>query len=66
MHKLKFMKKLKIGKVYTDKQIGKVVYMGRIGFELNVPGIKGSNIFVDLSTGMQIWLTKKDITTLQP
>lgn len=55
---------LVIGKVYTDRHIGRLSYIGRIGYELNIPGVKGSNIFVDLSTGIQVRLSKKEITQL--
>lgn len=54
------------GKVYTDRHIGRLSYIGRIGYELNIPGVKGSNVFVDLSTGVQVRLTKKEIEQLQP
>jgi hypothetical protein len=57
---------LVIGKVYTDRHIGRLSYIGRIGYELNIPGVKGSNVFVDLSTGVQVRLTKKEIEQLQP
>ena len=55
---------LVIGKVYIDRHIGKLSYIGRIGYELNIPGVKGSNVFVSLSTGVQVKLSKKEITEL--
>ena len=55
---------LVIGKVYTDRHIGKLSYIGRIGYELNIPGVKGTNVFVDLSTGIQVKLKKKEIAKL--
>ena len=58
------MDTLKIGNVYVDRHIGKLSYIGRIGYELNIPGIKGCHVFVDLSTGAQVWLSKSEITLL--
>ena len=55
---------LVIGKVYNDRHIGKLSYLGRIGYELIIPGVKGTNVFVSLSTGIQIKLKKKEITKL--
>ena len=55
---------LVIGKVYNDRHIGKLSYLGRIGYELIIPGVKGTNVFVSLSTGMQVKLKKKEITKL--
>lgn len=55
---------LVIGNVYNDRHIGKLSYIGRIGYELIIPGVKGTNVFVSLSTGVQVKLSKKEITEL--
>lgn len=63
------MEKLRVGAIYTDRHLGKLLYMGRIGFNFNeITGIKGSNIFRVLNRrGVSfVWLTKKEIELLQP
>lgn len=61
------MRKLVIGEIYTERFLGKLQYMGRIGYELKERGIKGSNIFRILSwksVMCTVWLTKKEIKEL--
>jgi hypothetical protein len=63
------MNKLRIGTIYTDRHIGKLLYMGKIGYNFNeITGVKGSNIFRVLNsrTVAFVWLTKKEIEQLQP
>jgi hypothetical protein len=64
------MNKLRIGAIYTDRHVGQLLYMGRLGYEFNeTKGIKGSNIFRVLSHPKHmtfVWLTKKEIEQLQP
>lgn len=63
------MKKLSIGYIYTDVQIGKLIYIGRIGYEIkHLTGVPGSHMFraLDLKNETYVRLTKKDIEQLQP
>jgi hypothetical protein len=64
------MKQLKIGAIYIDKHIGKLIYIGRIGYEINhLTGVRGSNMFraLDMRHATYVRLTKKEIeSSLQP
>lgn len=63
------MNKLCIGYIYTDVQIGKLIYIGRIGYEVKyLTGVPGSNMFraLDLKGKTYVRLTKKEIEQLQP
>jgi len=55
---------LKLESVYTDKHLGKLVYIGRIGYELNIRGVKGKAVFVVQSCLTLVCLTKKEISNL--
>lgn len=69
VYKYIIMNKLRIGTIYTDRQIGKVIYIGRIGYEINhLTGVKGSNMFraLDLKNESYVRFTKKEIELLQP
>jgi hypothetical protein len=63
------MNKLKIGCIYKDAQIGRLIYIGRIGYEIkHIKGVLGTNMFrgLDLKNETYIKLTKKEIELLQP
>lgn len=60
-------KELEIGDIYLIKNLGKGIYMGRLGFEFNVNmiGVKGINVFRSFKFKHKIFikLTKKEIET---
>jgi hypothetical protein len=61
---------IRIGEIFTDRILGKMLYIGRIGYELNMPQIcklKGRHIFVgiDIRYPTLIPFTKKNIQELQ-
>ena len=63
------MNKLRIGTIYTDRHIGKLIYIGRIGYEVkHLTGVPGSNMFraLNLKGETYVRLTKKEIEQLQP
>ena len=68
-HMSKIPENLIIGKTYNDKILGKLLYIGRIGYELNMPHIskvKGMHIFVALNMGYHlITVTKREIQQLK-
>jgi len=55
---------LKLEAVYTDKHLGRLVYIGRIGYELNIQGVKGKAVFVVQNTLSLVCLTKQEILDL--
>jgi hypothetical protein len=64
------MDNIRIGETFNDRILGKMLYIGRIGYELNMPHIcklKGRHIFVgiDIRYHPLIPFTKKDIQELQ-
>lgn len=50
--------------IYTDKALGKLVYIGRIGYELNIRGVKGRAVFVVQNTLSLVILSKREINQL--
>lgn len=50
--------------IYTDKALGKLVYIGRIGYELNIRGVKGRAVFVVQRCLSLVILSKKEIDDL--
>ena len=62
---------LKIGNVYKDKSLGRLLYLGRFGYDFTPSdrkGVKGAHIFINLEWAKPafIWLYKKQIADLQP
>lgn len=55
---------LKLEAIYTDKDLGRLVYIGRIGYELNIQGVKGKAVFVAQNTLSLVYLSKQEITQL--
>jgi hypothetical protein len=54
---------LKIGLTYKDSEFGRLTYIGRIGYELNLPTVskkKGRNVFVALDVfKLPVFMTLK-------
>jgi len=55
---------LKLEAIYTDKHLGRLLYIGRIGYELNIKGVKGKAVFVIQNCLSLVCLTKKEILDL--
>lgn len=55
---------LKLEAIYTDKDLGRLVYIGRIGYELNIQGVKGKAVFVVQASLSLVCLSKEEISQL--
>jgi|LakMenEpi03Aug12_release.lakeMendotaPanAssembly.Ray.scaffolds.fasta_scaffold4206705_2 hypothetical protein len=61
---------LQIGLSYLDKELGKILYIGRTGYEINIPILgkqKGKHVFVTMrfKHPVMVKLSKQDTKDLK-